>query len=114
MRVNIRNNLSCVILVSILATSSNLLWAAEKCPEGSSNVGAVGGGCLLGASVGTFIFPGVGTAVGCAAVGLGSWVWKLLGSSASEAKPDCVDHASKLPPSKTVDRSDTALAKLPE
>lgn len=114
MKVEFKRGLGWMLIVSIFAISSNVLWATEECPEGSSNVGAVGGGCLLGASVGTFIFPGVGTAVGCAAVGLGSWAWKLFASSESQANSACVDHTGKSPQGKSVELDATALAKLPE
>lgn len=38
----------------------------------------VPGGCLLGATLGTFIFPGLGTALGCAGFGAVSWGWGKL------------------------------------
>lgn len=114
MKMKFNRDIAGLILISTLIFSTGSACAAIDCPQGDSNVGAVGGGCLLGASVGTFIFPGVGTAVGCAAVGLGSWAWKLFAKSETEATMACVDHAEKSPPETSVELTDTALAKLPE
>lgn len=114
MKMKFNSDIACLLLISTLTFSTSSAFAVVDCPRGESNVGAVGGGCLLGASVGTFIFPGVGTAVGCAAVGLGSWAWKLFARSETETTSACVDHAGKSQPAPSVELNDSALAKLPE
>jgi hypothetical protein len=78
MNIIFRHKLICIMLLSILSISSNAQEASAKCPEGTSNAVIAGGGCLLGATLGTFIFPGVGTALGCAAVSFGSWTWAKI------------------------------------
>lgn len=49
--------------------------------EAPNRVKLGGLGCLLGAFVGSFIFPGVGTLAGCGLIGGGAVVWDVVESS---------------------------------
>lgn len=56
--------------------------ALVTCTERQSSKVRLGGyGCLLGAFVGSFIFPGVGTVAGCALIGGGAVVWDVVEGS---------------------------------
>ena len=90
--------------LSILSIPANAQETSAKCPENPSRAVIAGGGCLLGATLGTFIFPGVGTAIGCATVSLGSWTWaKFRTPEAVQAKEcDTKEVQSKFPSSEGV------------
>jgi hypothetical protein len=62
------------------------------------------GGGLLGATLGTFIFPGVGTAIGCATVSLGSWTWAKFRTPEAVQPKECntKEVQSKLPSSEEI------------
>lgn len=75
----------CALLLAVILLSSPLSPYAhgadsqfQEAQEGGSTMMAVGGGCVLGAAIGTVVFPGIGTAAGCAIFSLGSWSWLKL------------------------------------
>lgn len=80
-------------------TTATATAPPSRCPAESSDM-RVPGSCLLGATLGTFIFPGLGTALGCAGLGALSWGWGKLAdadrsASASVAgTPACAAGAS--------------------
>lgn len=65
------------ISVPVSTPASTAVTPAAHCPTESSDM-RVPGSCLLGATLGTFIFPGLGTALGCAGLGALSWGWGKL------------------------------------
>jgi hypothetical protein len=105
------HKLFCILLLSILSVSSNAQETNAQeskpaCPEGTSKAAAAGGGCLLGATLGTFVFPGIGTAVGCAAASLGSWAYVVFripeGGQPKECSKDTKDAQSELSSSEMI------------
>jgi hypothetical protein len=70
--------------------ASNHCTAPAEPSDRSSSDMRVPGGCLLGATLGTFIFPGLGTALGCAGFGAVSWGW---GKLTDTAKPPATAQA---------------------
>jgi hypothetical protein len=99
MYMTFRHKLFCITFLSILSIPSNAQEASAKCPENTSKAVIAGGGCLLGATLGTFIFPGVGTAIGCATVSLGSWTWAKFRTPEAVQPKECntKEDQSKLP-----------------
>lgn len=77
MAITYRNKLLCIMLLSILSIPLNT-QEANADPMDRTTPGAAG--CLLGGAFGTLVFPGPGTVIGCAVVGLGVWALKIVQS----------------------------------
>lgn len=87
MSMILRYRLFYIMLLLILSIPSNAQESTTTPTESTASVSvAAGGGCLLGATVGTFIFPGIGSVIGCATASLGSVLWKYLAFQKSDGQ----------------------------
>ena len=72
-------------VVALISSGSSAKDGVRACQSESqaSPVAKTSGGCLLGATIGTFIFPGIGTVAGCAAVSAVTvaWIKKMGGGN---------------------------------
>lgn len=92
MFITYRNKLFCIMLLSILSIPLNTQEANATFAESTTPCAA---GCLLGGAFGTLVFPGPGTVIGCAVVGLGVLALKIVQPSKSD-EPQIKDNQSEL------------------
>ena len=69
--------------------SGSDLTGSENCAAPPpSKIKSGGYGCLLGATLGSFIFPGLGTAAGCALLGGGAVAWNAMSDTCEIQEAD--------------------------